>query len=529
MSPPPALEPPYAARKTSTPFRSALLTLTAGLVLTLAVAVMEQRSDERARELQFGREAEAIQQQLSARVEDLSDDFVNATHFIGATHPLPAEEYNDYFFRNLVFYNTVDPGVMFMEEVPRDAIDDLEARERRLGNDGFRVVDLGFGGPQALVVTRASSGDGNAFPIVGFDVSFARDMLLPEQVPTDGFTLLVAESSALMSGVMAGDPTGLDDETSNIPAASVFFVGRAYDAFDDPLGWAVRFLDPDHVTDGITIPAHVNVRLAAEAIENPIGVLPPQPGSTPAEALFYETRVVRTAGQPWTVEVWADPGYRDGIGVFTQTSQWAGGLAASALAAGAVGLWTYYRRRLAGASFELEHARTLANTDHLTGLLNRQGLVDGARHIPASAAASLYFVDLDGFKSVNDERGHEAGDAVLSAVGAALRKSFRNDDLIARLGGDEFVVFTAGRSAERETDPIAERVVRRIGAIDKQISCSVGVAHRPSGDGADVKDMLRTADKAMYSAKRNGGAGYVITNASDQSTDASDQSTDTPG
>lgn len=160
---------------------------------------------------------------------------------------------------------------------------------------------------------------------------------------------------------------------------------------------------------------------------------------------------------------------------------------------------------------ELEDA---AVRDPLTGLLNRRGfearlgrlLERGGTDRPL---ALLYF-DLDGFKAVNDQRGHDVGDALLKAIADGLRGRLRGSDVLARLGGDEFALVQDGASRE-EASQLAWVVLREVRRIvsdprwsDLRVGTSVGAALAPL-HGTTAEDLLRVADQAMYAAKRAGG------------------------
>ncbi|MDO9378677.1 MAG: EAL domain-containing protein [Nocardioidaceae bacterium] len=147
--------------------------------------------------------------------------------------------------------------------------------------------------------------------------------------------------------------------------------------------------------------------------------------------------------------------------------------------------------------------------DH-TGLMTRgyfrtrlsEALEDGA-------AAALLWIDLDGFKEINDRYGHRAGDEVLSAVAARLQSVARRHDLVARLGGDEFAVLVAGTTRQDQVENVAERVLEAvrmpISLTDSVVflSASVGIAVSPE-DGLVPDDLMHNADTAMYSAKADG-------------------------
>ncbi len=154
-------------------------------------------------------------------------------------------------------------------------------------------------------------------------------------------------------------------------------------------------------------------------------------------------------------------------------------------------------------------AVALAETDALTGLLNRRGLeAQGPRLIAGAAPGStaLCYIDLDGFKAVNDAHGHEAGDRVLQVFSERLKAATRSSDLVARLGGDEFVVLAAGIPLGA-VEPFFERVHAAAtapfavaGAL-LELRASLGVVTR----ARDLGSALGKADAAMYRAKQRGG------------------------
>ena len=154
-----------------------------------------------------------------------------------------------------------------------------------------------------------------------------------------------------------------------------------------------------------------------------------------------------------------------------------------------------------------------ALTDSLTGLANRRVLLDRLQHElvrgdRGGEPVTVLFMDLDGFKLVNDSLGHFVGDQLLVAVADRLRGCIRDSDLCARVGGDEFAVLLTGRS---DPELVAERVIAavsrrfQIGANELSISVSVGIV---SGRD-DAETLLRHADVAMYRAKRAGTGRYA--------------------
>jgi diguanylate cyclase (GGDEF)-like protein len=150
-----------------------------------------------------------------------------------------------------------------------------------------------------------------------------------------------------------------------------------------------------------------------------------------------------------------------------------------------------------------EQASRAADLDALTGIANRRAFDHAVRHTQ-NGHVSVLVIDTDKFKQINDTAGHDAGDAALQAIAAALTANVREQDLVARLGGDEFAVLLPGLDATAAYDT-GWRMVQAVRAIpDCPATVSVGVA---GGPAADLPEMVRQADAAMYRVKRRGGDG----------------------
>ncbi|GAB4344532.1 MAG: hypothetical protein Kow006_00600 [Gammaproteobacteria bacterium] len=162
----------------------------------------------------------------------------------------------------------------------------------------------------------------------------------------------------------------------------------------------------------------------------------------------------------------------------------------------------------------------LANLDDLTGLANRRAFHDGLRRELALCRrgdrhVAVLYLDLDGFKGVNDNLGHDAGDQVLRDVARRLRHSLREGDLIGRVGGDEFATLLAGNVDPAIAEQVASKLIEsvsgdyRIGEEIARLGVSVGIAY--SGGGAcDAETLISRADQAMYAAKRSGKGRLVV-------------------
>lgn len=165
-----------------------------------------------------------------------------------------------------------------------------------------------------------------------------------------------------------------------------------------------------------------------------------------------------------------------------------------------------------------EQLRTMALLDALTGLPNRVLLNDRLQQAIVHAdrnrgCCALMFVDLDGFKGVNDTHGHQVGDELLKSVAGRLTRCLRREDTVARTGGDEFIIVLGGLGKGRFLAEVGAKITREmvhpfdIQGRELSISCSIGISVYPD-DGDRLELLLRNADVAMYQAKVGGRNGY---------------------
>ena len=176
--------------------------------------------------------------------------------------------------------------------------------------------------------------------------------------------------------------------------------------------------------------------------------------------------------------------------------------------------WSLARQaeRIARLNAELSAAyanmKALAQTDHLTGLANRATFLNAAEQSQAEQPGRILIIDLDHFKSINDNHGHGAGDRVLGRVAQTLRRCARAGDLVGRIGGEEFAVFLPGAD-DQAAAACAEAIragIEHVMVFDPiagpiQVTASIGLA----GQGCtSLADAVLAADAAMYRAKRAG-------------------------
>jgi diguanylate cyclase (GGDEF)-like protein/PAS domain S-box-containing protein len=167
------------------------------------------------------------------------------------------------------------------------------------------------------------------------------------------------------------------------------------------------------------------------------------------------------------------------------------------------------------------HIEFLATHDTLTGLPNRAKLthyLDARLDGPESGKGHLYFIDLDGFKPVNDQLGHEAGDQALIAVASRLKSLLGPDHFVGRLGGDEFVAITTDTHTPQAAGLMAERMIEVISVpiplldppVERRLGASIGIAGFLKGKKENRTALLTRADNAMYQAKQQGKGRWVM-------------------
>jgi diguanylate cyclase (GGDEF)-like protein/PAS domain S-box-containing protein len=179
----------------------------------------------------------------------------------------------------------------------------------------------------------------------------------------------------------------------------------------------------------------------------------------------------------------------------------------------------------------IEHQKALeysAKHDELTGLPNRflfGELIQNAMHRcqRSNRLLAILYIDLDGFKTVNDTHGHDAGDEVLRESARRMQETLRQEDVVARIGGDEFVIAIADLNQRQEVDGLVRRLLRRLGeptlhrgrdhiVHSLKVSASIGITFYPQQNDIGADALLRQADQAMYTAKESGKNRYDIFN-----------------
>ena len=182
--------------------------------------------------------------------------------------------------------------------------------------------------------------------------------------------------------------------------------------------------------------------------------------------------------------------------------------------------WELRERRQLAVRVEAQ-----ANQDALTHLPNRRFFVQWlgfnlAQAKRDGADLALMFIDLDGFKAVNDRYGHDAGDALLVQIARRFRATLRESDLLARVGGDEFALIAPNAKDGREMGQLSQRLLNALSDASapklagEPVSASIGIAFYPD-DAEDLQGLVAAADAAMYAAKRAGKNRFAFYATSD--------------
>lgn len=163
---------------------------------------------------------------------------------------------------------------------------------------------------------------------------------------------------------------------------------------------------------------------------------------------------------------------------------------------------------------ERKHFERLSQRDPLTSLLNRRGFEQAYRSVDTKQFEGLVIFDIDNFKAINDQYGHDVGDEVICAVATTLNRNTRSSDIVARFGGEEFVVYMQGENAEKMIE-VVERLQKEVShssgkVIENGYTISGGLSIKRMSDKVLLDELVKLADNKLYTAKSNGKNQVVI-------------------
>jgi diguanylate cyclase (GGDEF)-like protein len=525
--------PAPRARRHLTTVLLVTVVLVAGGVVTAVVGYALGRSQERYATQAMDRYTADVSAAVTAEVDRYGATVTDMSRAVAAQTGLSRDDFLD--ITGGVNANRLPgvSGLAFVVEVTRAARAERQRYWRQQGATGLTFAPRGKHFTHHYVVfSRAVDG---VPPTAGVDVDTA-----PE--------LDEALDAARYSGMLTATRAYKLIKDRALPAerreASFSLVAPVRDRSGDLLGWLVMgvhgadFLDrtlSDHA-QGV-----VRVEVNDQSGNADVMMASALPGKLDGDATLVRESAISVAQRVWRLNVYPTESLLGGtdhvlrrvalgscLGITVMLALLVGALAgarnravsrveqATAELRRDISRREDVEQRLRERESELEH---LAFHDPLTGLVNRslfhervaQALVT---HAGSAQSLAVIFIDLDGFKQVNDRLGHGGGDALLREVGGRLSGCLRASDTIARFGGDEFAVLTEHLADRSDARVAAARVVEAIGrpylleAGTAHVTASVGIALNRAGDDADA--VLREADLAMYTAKKAGKARYVV-------------------
>lgn len=291
------------------------------------------------------------------------------------------------------------------------------------------------------------------------------------------------------------------------PAGFTGFMPVTHGRSRSTAGWLATQFDFDDMLTSPSETTHLQLQLVDPGFDDPAFVLSGPDGRDRGDATRTHTSEFSAGGARWNAVVW------------TTASAGTSPLALITVLVGLVtgvivGLLVASRLRARHIASALTVSERDRRVDELTGVPNRLGLSEALDEaLPQGAVAegvtAVMFCDIDRFKVINDSLGHHVGDQLLRVVAGRLRASVRPGDVVGRFGGDEFVVVCRDIGDENEASSVARRMIEsmatpiRLDGIDIDIEISVGIAMTRPGLEVDAESLLRDADAAMYSAKRN--------------------------
>ena len=510
-----------------------LSVLLLGLVVSGVAAVAVERGERRYAAQMMDRNTDDVTVAITDRINRYGEILADLAAAVGSQSELRRAD----FARMTAGLTSARlpgaSGVVFVVPATTRQVPAVQATWRRLGADG-------------LVLKPAGTGNDHNFVIFGrqFDGAATATGLDLDQAPSTARALRQARLSGTL--VISAAQVLLRDRNLSADAQQTSVVMTA-PVDSEPgvfAGWVAMGL---RGTDFLTQTLLVNTQGAVRVVlDDPAEVGKVIAGTTALTAVDHDESLVRertvTVGQrTWHLTV--SPTTR----LLNRTDRWMSvltggfGTLITVLLAMMTGILVGSRDR---ALLKVEQAtaalrqdidrretveaqlreredqlRYLAFHDALTGLANRILFYDRVSHAlrthaRGGQAFAVFFLDLDGFKQVNDRWGHAAGDTVLREVADRLRLGLRDSDTVARFGGDEFAVIVEQLAAPGDAPDTADRIVSvvrqpiDIGGHVATVTASVGIALNRPGDSAD--DILREADLAMYTAKSTGKSRYVL-------------------
>ncbi|GAB2575958.1 hypothetical protein Aab01nite_13710 [Paractinoplanes abujensis] len=501
--------------------------LVTGTVVSVAIFDAQRRSEDVYASQLMDRYADDVTAAIDDRVSRYGETLSDLASSVGAQADLD----NDDFSRSSAGLNAARlPGasaVAFVVPATSAQVAPVQRHWRTRGAPALELKPVG-GAQHYFVIFNRVFDNGTAVPgtdlaaspeatkamtlsrqISAMVISPAYQLLSDRSVPAERRQTSIVLAVPVMSGMGSAEP----------------------DRFE---GWVVmgvrgqNFLSQTLIDRG---QGAVQASLTDAAADNRL-IASVRPGTRVADDKLLRERSVRAGQRRWQVTMWPTTRLLTATDRGMSVLSGGAGLALTVMLAVMTGVLISSRNRafrqveVATAALREDIVRReeveaqlhqLAFHDSLTGLANRQLFyerLEQALEADGAGAVAVLFIDLDGFKQINDARGHHAGDTVLQVVADRLRSGIRQGDTVARFGGDEFAILLEEIVDVADAYTAAERIVADvrepidIAGVPAHVSTSVGIAvHRR---GTFAADLLREADAAMYAAKAAGKNRYVM-------------------
>ncbi len=457
----------------------------------------------------------------------------NTASIVGADWPTDTSRVDDLLDRDTAFMENPGLGsIWVVESVAPDGVLSLIEREWAAGRTDFTVDEAPSDSGTLAVVTHTLSRSDLAIDPIGLDLSasiptgagaIGPDANEVALIPLDADAFGLLSSSGL-----DGDDVAREAEVDGV---DLLMVHTVTDLNSEPVGWVLttyrvsatlaRAWQSSGQDD-----LGISLRRLTGDDDGPVEIATVSGhGASPMDrSALHHASTFEAGGFDWRADVWGTypPGTSQAEGVAIV------GLALTAMLAALAVARHRFRRRVGEYADRLSESERRNETDHLTGISNREGLtrrLEAMRGGPGSIA--LAFVDIDRFKMLNDAAGHEVGDRLLADIAERLVAGAAPAS-VSRFGGDEFVVVCDTATDEAGALALGERIRDAVsGAVaaepfDFVATASVGVTvtRRATLEPADV---LRDADRAMYQAKDKGGDNVVFLHGT-RGTDVAPQS-----
>lgn len=458
--------------------------LMVGFLATILVSSRSISRIDEANRADFGADSQEAANNFKKAIELEVREFELDLIHLETTHPSTDEKFLQFFDRVAVTGNGADFPYLLVEPVDDAGYVELMEREAAI-NPGKGLDRISISPNQSIVVTRSTVSQEAANEVVTSGLS----SLTTSIGAIDGNQTLFVEAKQRPEA-QESTPSGyLVGPVRNQDGSVMAYLAKPITVAD--------ILRPVTGSSFSRVNAAVTSRASGEHVFSVIN----DPEATLDDARYRTSSDFEASGLVWTITTWNTSEIASPPMLVSPSFEWLSGASGTISLALAWLMWSARDRRATDATREVQIAQELAFTDRLTGLLNRGGLFEAAKNL-GTVRATLFFIDLNHFKVVNDTYGHEAGDRVLVAVAEALRETTRSIDKVARVGGDEFVVIMPGLADRRRAVRLARSIERRIAVMKTGVTASVGVASSLPDEPLNMDDLIKRADSEMYQRKQ---------------------------